>query len=77
MQSEWVVEGLDVVEDGGACFGAAGESAAAEQVLRERGEEALGDGVVVAEVQPIEISMPASRQRSPKSKDTYCEPWSE
>jgi hypothetical protein len=28
-------------------------------------------------VAPIEIRMPASRQRSPKQSETYCEPWSE
>jgi hypothetical protein len=47
VQSERVVEGLDVVEDCGAGFAAVEQGAATEQVLRQRGEEALGDGVVV------------------------------
>src|SRR5215210_1705082 len=47
MESERVVEGLDVVEDGRPRFGAAAQAAASEQILGERGEEAVGDGVVV------------------------------
>jgi len=56
-----VVERLDVVEDRPPCFGTG----------------ALGDGVVVGGPAPIEISMSALRQRSPKIKETYCKPWSE
>src|SRR5512132_1564119 len=47
VQPASVVEGLDGVEDGGARLGACAERAATEEVLGRRGEEALGDGVVV------------------------------
>jgi hypothetical protein len=43
-----VVEDLDVVEDGGSQLGAVGPGLAADELLLERGEEALGDGVVPA-----------------------------
>ena len=41
-----MVEGLDVVEDCRSCLVAAAELAA-EKILGQRGEEALGDRVVV------------------------------
>ncbi len=43
-----VVEGLDVVEDLGGELGSGGPGAAVDELLLDRREEALGDGVVVA-----------------------------
>ena len=45
LEPDRVVEGLDLVRDGGASVLAGGEGATEEEVLLERGEEALGDGV--------------------------------
>ena len=48
MASVAVVEDLDVVEDLGAQFGLRGPGAAVDELLLQRGEEALGDGVIEA-----------------------------
>lgn len=48
VSSTGVVEAFDEVEAGGLGLGAGGEVAAVEQFALERGEEALGDRVVVA-----------------------------
>ena len=45
MEPDRVVEGLDVIEDGGPRVLSGRERVAAEQILLEGGEEALGDGV--------------------------------
>jgi hypothetical protein len=47
VEPDRVVEGLDVVEDGGACLGAAVQCPASEQILGQRVEKAYGDGVVM------------------------------
>ena len=75
-----VVEGLDVVEDLGGQLAAGRPGAAVKrQFFLERGEEALGDGVVVAVALgfPIQLSDPglagslAEGQGEPSS-----DPWS-
>ena len=57
---------------------AGGPVVAVEQLGLQRGEEALGQGVVkaVAGV-PIETVTPLTRSARPNASDVYWQPWSE
>ena len=48
MKSGAVVEGLDVIEDGGAGLGAGGEAMMIDQFVFEAAKERLDEGVIVA-----------------------------
>ena len=48
MESGAIVEGLDVIEDGGASLGAGGEAMMIDQFLFEAAKEGLDEGVIVA-----------------------------
>ena len=59
MSAARVVEAFDVPEDPESRLLAGGEALAAEELLLERGEEALGEGVVPGSpIEPIERSIP-------------------
>jgi hypothetical protein len=73
-----VVEGFDVVEDGGAELAAAWPGVAEDEFLLERREEALGNGVV------LDVACRAHRDRDAsvagglaEPSETYWLPWSE
>jgi hypothetical protein len=73
-----VVPGFHPVEDRRPRLLSGRERASAHRLLLERGVERFADGVVVVgPLEPIDCAIPASRERRPKSSDTYCEPWSE
>ena len=48
MESGAIVEGLDVIEDGGASLGAGGEAMMRDQFVFEAAKEGLDEGVIVA-----------------------------
>ena len=48
MESGAVIEGLDVIEDGGASLGAGGEAMMIDQFVFEAAKEGLDEGVIVA-----------------------------
>ena len=48
MQSGAVIEGFDVIEDGGASFGEGGEAVMVDQFVFEGAPEGFDKGVVVA-----------------------------
>ena len=48
VQSVAIVEGLDVIEDGGASLGADGEAMMLDQFVFEAAKERLDEGVIVA-----------------------------
>ena len=48
MESGAVVEGLDVIEDGGTSLGAGGEALMIDQFVFEAAKEGLDEGVIVA-----------------------------
>jgi hypothetical protein len=48
VESGAVVEGLDVIEDGGARLGAGGEAVVIDQLVFERAPEGFDEGVIVA-----------------------------
>ena len=48
MKSDAVIEGLDVIEDGGASLGEAAEAMMVDQFVFESAEEGLDKSVVVA-----------------------------
>ena len=48
VESGAVVEGLDVIEDGGAGLGAGGEAMVIDQFVFEAAKERLDEGVIVA-----------------------------
>ena len=48
MESGAVIEGLDVIEDGGAGLGAGSEAMMVGQFLFETAKEGLDEGVIVA-----------------------------
>jgi len=48
MQSDAVIEGFDVVEDGSASLGEGGEAMVIDQFVFEAAKEALDKGIVVA-----------------------------
>ena len=48
MESGAIVEGLDVIEDGGASLGAGGEAMMIDQFVFEAAKEGLDEGVIVA-----------------------------
>ena len=67
-----VVEGLDVVEHRRAELAPSAPRVTVDELLFERREEALGDGVAKQSPrEPIETAMPASRACWPKARDTY------
>jgi hypothetical protein len=72
-----VVEGLDVLEDLRAELSTGRPGAAMDELLLERGEEALGDRVIerVAD-RADEASTPASIRRRVKAKLKYWRPLS-
>ena len=48
MESGAIVEGLDVIEDGGAGLGAGGEAMMIDQFVFEAAKKRLDEGVIVA-----------------------------
>ena len=48
MQSGAVIEGLDVVEDGSACFGEGSEAVMIDELVFEAAPEGFDKGVIVA-----------------------------
>jgi hypothetical protein len=73
-----VVERLGVLEHGGLELEPRRPAAAVDELLLERGEERLGDGVGVGVAAgAIEIAIPACRAARPKARLTYWLPWSE
>jgi len=48
VKSGAVIEGLDVIEDGGAGLGAGGEAMMIDQFVFEAAKERLDEGVIVA-----------------------------
>ena len=48
VESGAVVEGLDVIEDGGTSFGESGEAVVVNQFVFEAAKEAFDKGVIVA-----------------------------
>ena len=48
MQSDAVIEGFDVVEDGSTSLGEGGEAVMIDQFVFEAAKEALDKGIVVA-----------------------------
>ena len=48
MESGAVIEGLDVIEDGGAGLGTGGEAMMIDQFVFEAAKERLDEGVIVA-----------------------------
>lgn len=48
VESGAIVEGLDVIEDGGASLGAGGEAMMIDQFVFEAAKEGLDEGVIVA-----------------------------
>ena len=48
MESGAIIEGLDVIEDGGAGLGAGGEAMMIDQFVFEAAKERLDEGVIVA-----------------------------
>jgi hypothetical protein len=67
-----VVEGLDVLEHGGLELEPGRPAAAVDELLLERGEEALGDALSYASPsEPIEIAIPAWRAARPNARLTY------
>ena len=48
MESGAIVEGLDVIEDGGASLGAGGEAMMLDQFVFEAAKEGLDECVIVA-----------------------------
>ena len=48
MESGAIVEGLDVIEDGGASLGAGGEAMMIDQFVFEAAKERLDEGVIVS-----------------------------
>jgi hypothetical protein len=70
-----VVERLDVLEHGGLELEPGGPVAAVDELLLERGEEALGDALSYASPsEPIEIAIPLCRAARPKARLTYWLP---
>ena len=48
VQSDAVIKGFDVVEDGGAGLGTSGEAVVIDQFVFERAPEGFDEGVIVA-----------------------------
>ena len=48
VESGAVIEGFDVIEDGGASLGAGGEAVMIDQFVFEAAKEGLDEGVIVA-----------------------------
>ncbi len=78
MATTRIVPAFNKDKDFHASFSKCAESLPIEELACECGEEAFTHRVVIAVTNhPIDGRTLALRQRWPKAKDVYCDPWSE